>query len=204
LPGRLAAELKRRFAYAIDPNFQGFIPVFAAASILHPEFCRLLPEGLIKAGKEEIARWINRLSANEVPNPVSIPTSSRFSRLATQRLSIEDPRSAWKRLVDLKYSQLKFSFSYFENYLSLISSPIACDDLYKFWQANRTNFPMLATVAYQILPAPATSSSCERDFSFAGLFTESRKSNISPATLNAKIILAANKTLIKMLDPIEL
>jgi len=74
--------------------------------------------------------------------------------------------------------------------------------VYKVWQSNREVLSVLATVALQILPAPATSSSCERDFSFAGLFTESRKSNISPENLNAKIFLAANKNLIRILDPI--
>jgi len=75
-------------------------------------------------------------------------------------------------------------------------------EVFKYWQSNREVYSDLATVALQILPAPATSSSCERDFSFAGLYTESRKAGLSPENLNAKLLLAANKDLIRTLDPI--
>ena len=96
----------------------------------------------------------------------------------------------------------KILFSVIENYLTLIDTIEEGVDVYSFWHNNSGIFPELSTVAFQILPAPSTSSACERDFSFASLFTESRRANISPENLNAKILLAANKDINKLLDPI--
>lgn len=86
--------------------------------------------------------------------------------------------------------------------MGLVESSHESVDVYQFWCSNSAILPRLSDVALKILPAPATISSCERDFSFAGLFVESRKANLSPENLNAKILLAANKELIKALDPI--
>jgi hypothetical protein len=93
-------------------------------------------------------------------------------------------------------------FSDFAKYES-ISTLSPSEDPYQFWTGVGSHVPKLASVALQLLPAPATSSSCERDFSFTGVFTSSRKSQLSPENLNAKIILAANEELIELLDPIE-
>jgi len=94
------------------------------------------------------------------------------------------------------------SFSLLEKYFTLVESMKEPAEVFNFWQSNRSALSELSTIALQVLPAPATTSSCERDFSLAGLFTESRKANLSPDNLNAKIILTANKGLIKTLDPI--
>jgi hypothetical protein len=60
--------------------------------------------------------------------------------------------------------------------MNLAASSQEVDDVYSFWQANQVTLSKLSIVALQILPAPATSSSCERDFSFAGAFTDPEKS----------------------------
>lgn len=84
-----------------------------------------------------------------------------------------------------------------------MSSSDKSDDPYKFWAMHKGSFRNLSMVAQQILSAPATSSSCERCFSMANIFVEPHKSNISPETLNAKLILATNKDLIQQFDLIE-
>jgi len=94
------------------------------------------------------------------------------------------------------------SFSSFNTYIGMIQS-IKSDDPYEFWAANKDSLRSLSIVAKQILSAPATSSSCERCFSFAGIFTELRRSKLSSSSLNAKLILAANKGIIHQLDPIK-
>lgn len=76
------------------------------------------------------------------------------------------------------------------------------EDPYAFWTANKDSFGGLSKIAQQILSAPGTSSACERYFSMTGLFTEARKSNISPENLNAKLILAANKDIIQKFSPL--
>jgi len=93
-------------------------------------------------------------------------------------------------------------FSSFNTYMGIVGS-INSDDPYEFWAANKDNLRDLSTVAQQILSAPATSSSCERCFSFAGIFTEPRRSNLSRDSLNAKILLAANKGIIQQFNPLE-
>jgi hypothetical protein len=207
LPTTLATDIRRRFSYAINPSdSENFVPGFAASSILHPQYFALLPSDLFEAGRNEIEVWITRLPIEEPKNEPILTTHCGLSLLDVlpkQRSKITRPLSI--ELVNLdcgSNNDILFS-SLFEKYEERISEYQNCEGgIYEFWQSNRSALSKLATVALQLLPAPATTSSCERQFSFAGLFTESRKANISPKNLESKLILAANKDLIEQLDPI--
>jgi hypothetical protein len=207
LPTTLDTDIRQRFAYAINPSdSKNFVPGFAAASILHPQHFAFLPDDLFEAGRDEIEVWISRLPKEQPKEEPILSThcgSSLFDVLPKQRSTITRPLSV--ELVNLdcgSNNDILFS-SLFEKYEEHISGYQNCEGgLYEFWQSNRSALSKLAIVAFQILPTPATTSSCERQFSFAGLFTESRKANISPKNLESKLILAANKDLIKKLDPI--
>jgi hypothetical protein len=94
-------------------------------------------------------------------------------------------------------------FSIIDKYTSIAESASPIEDIYAFWKSKETSLGRLVTVAKQLLPAPGTSSSCERDFSYTTLFTEARKANTSPLLLNSKLILAANMELINCFDPID-
>jgi hypothetical protein len=93
-------------------------------------------------------------------------------------------------------------FSLIDKYVLLTEEPPAIDEIYAFWTSKEASLGKLAIVAKQLLSAPATSASCERDFSIAGLFTDARRSNTSARLLNAKIIHATNRELIDKLDPL--
>lgn len=86
MPSTLAEKIRRRFAYAIDMNSDKFMPVFSAATVLHPEFCAYLPKKFFDVGKEEIDKWIKRLPPKASTQPASTPARqlSMFSRLSSQ------------------------------------------------------------------------------------------------------------------------
>lgn len=96
---KLAQELRRRFAYAIDKDSLKFSPILASGTILNPKICALLPKDLFDAGKKEIERWFFRIQTSTVlENPVPINSSMPFDRLAAkQRLVVTEPSSELNR-----------------------------------------------------------------------------------------------------------
>lgn len=89
MPKLLAKEIRRRFAYAIDENSVKFMPILSAATMLHPNYCNLLPDNLFETGKKELKVWINRVPPQEQAAPNSVRQSTPFNRLSNQRSSIE-------------------------------------------------------------------------------------------------------------------
>jgi hypothetical protein len=83
LPKKLAEELKRRFAYALDPSVKDFSPFPAAATFLNPEYYRLLSPDLCSKASVEISKWLERIPANE-DRPPPISSTNFFSRLLTR------------------------------------------------------------------------------------------------------------------------
>jgi hypothetical protein len=94
------------------------------------------------------------------------------------------------------------NFSAFNKYIKDASIKDYSDP-FDFWNSNLTDdFKELSTVALQILSIPATNSFYENGFSPAGIFEKSKKFGICPTTLNAKLILTANQSILEALDPI--
>jgi len=98
LPIKLATEVRRRFAYAIDQKFSKFSPILSAATILHPKFCLLLPKDLFEAGKNEIGKWIMRIPTRDIPAPTPSIQSGPFARLSQQQArSVPTATTPWNR-----------------------------------------------------------------------------------------------------------
>ena len=72
-------------------------------------------------------------------------------------------------------------------YLATAASEVS--DLLEFWKKARTMWPALASVARGILSVPATSTPSERSFSVAGRTLETRRSRLSPDTVDELLFL---------------
>ncbi len=67
----------------------------------------------------------------------------------------------------------------------------------KFWERNKVRLSRLYAVALQMLAIPATSAPVERMFSQAGLSASGQRNNITPALVEAEVLLRYNKSLLK-------
>lgn len=75
-----------------------------------------------------------------------------------------------------------------------VFSAISCDvdNLMCFWASLKRQLPLLAEVARNTLYIPATSARNETNFKNASTRSEKRRSNISPITLEASLLVQEN------------
>jgi len=62
-------------------------------------------------------------------------------------------------------------------------------DPLQFWLENESTYPLLASLAYDILSIPASSTPVERLFSTAGLVSSGRRNRISDRSLEREVML---------------
>lgn len=69
-------------------------------------------------------------------------------------------------------------------------------DCAQFWMDNKRRFSTLYETALQYLSIPATSASCERLFSAAGLSTKKNRTTIGPRLLEAETCAKFNRKVV--------
>lgn len=72
-------------------------------------------------------------------------------------------------------------------YLEALREPKACD-IVSYWKLNKLRFPRLYKLAMTVLPLQATSVSCERAFSAAGLVDTPRRNKLSTDSFGANML----------------
>ncbi|KAI4822674.1 hypothetical protein KUCAC02_008206 [Chaenocephalus aceratus] len=77
-------------------------------------------------------------------------------------------------------------------YLDLIDNQ-ASDPCFKFWQQNKSQFPVLYQVATQVFSIPASSAPIERVFSHGGIFMRPHRARLSCSMLSNLMLLKCNK-----------
>lgn len=73
--------------------------------------------------------------------------------------------------------------------LYLATGDANCDDILKWWKDHSETFPLLSSIAREVLCVPATSAACERNFSLAGLVITNRRTNISSENVNDLLVI---------------
>ncbi|KAL6585087.1 hypothetical protein OROMI_004376 [Orobanche minor] len=82
-----------------------------------------------------------------------------------------------------------------ENYLTtfdlgaLERGPNGNNNLLKWWAKRSTIFPVVATIAKEILVVPASTVSVERAFSTGGYILDERRSRLTPQNLEAHALM---------------
>ncbi|KAI4800252.1 hypothetical protein KUCAC02_013381 [Chaenocephalus aceratus] len=69
----------------------------------------------------------------------------------------------------------------------------ASDPCFKFWQQNKSQFPVLYQVATQVFSIPASSAPIERVFSHGGIFMRPHRARLSCSMLSNLMLLKCNK-----------
>lgn len=72
-------------------------------------------------------------------------------------------------------------------YLDALREPQACD-IVNYWKLNKPRFPRLFKLAMTVLPVQATSVSCERTFSAAGLVDTPRRNKLSTESFGSNML----------------
>lgn len=70
-------------------------------------------------------------------------------------------------------------------------------DVLRFWKKHNESLPLLANVAKKFLCIPATSTSSERAFSFAGLLISARRNQLHPRNVERTLFIHDNYDLAK-------
>lgn len=73
-----------------------------------------------------------------------------------------------------------------KSYLDSLREPQQCN-IVNYWQLNQPRFPKLYKLAMTLLPLQATSVSCERTFSAAGLVDTPRRNRLSTESLGSNM-----------------
>jgi hypothetical protein len=70
-------------------------------------------------------------------------------------------------------------------------------DVYSWWERHRDRFPTFYLLAQQVLTIPATSASCERQFSKAKRLKNRSRWSLKPLKLGAMVVVAENRDLVQ-------
>ncbi|KAL6522007.1 hypothetical protein OROMI_031884 [Orobanche minor] len=128
-------------------------------------------------------------------SPVNIPTSSSISSYG---FAIPDLGEWNAYQEDLSRKRTRYqsnAYQELENYLStfelgaLERGPDGNNNLLKWWAKRSTIFPVVATIAKEILAVPASTVSVEQAFSVGGYILDERRSRLTPQNLEAQALL---------------
>ena len=77
-------------------------------------------------------------------------------------------------------------------FLSLLTTSERLDPI-SFWTENEANYPLLSSLACDMLCIPASSAPVERTFSTAGESTSGRRNRLSDKNLKREVLIRKNK-----------
>ncbi|KAL6575539.1 hypothetical protein OROHE_000916 [Orobanche hederae] len=128
-------------------------------------------------------------------SPVHIPSSSSISSYG---FAIPDLGEWNAYQEDLSRKRTRYqsnAYQELENYLTtfdlgaLERGPDGNNNLLKWWAKRSTIFPVVATIAKEILAVPASTVSVEQAFSVGGYILDERRSRLTPQNLEAQALL---------------
>ncbi|KAL6538338.1 hypothetical protein OROGR_012326 [Orobanche gracilis] len=128
-------------------------------------------------------------------SPVHIPSSSSTSSFG---FAIPDLGEWNAYQEDLSRKRTRYqsnAYQELENYLStfdlgaLERDTDGNNNLLKWWAKRSTIFPVVATIAKEILAVPASTVSVEQAFSVGGYILDERRSRLTPQNLEAQTLL---------------
>ena len=80
-----------------------------------------------------------------------------------------------------------------ERYFSSVVTLPEKEDPVTFWISNESIYPLLSSIAIDLLCIPASSAPVERTFSIAGDSTSGRRNRLSDANLEREVLIRKNR-----------
>ena len=193
-------ELERRFEYITNPLATNFDPLFVMCTYLNLGYRDVLNDDQVAAAKRNLVKLIqpsshgeqqSREKSPDVESTTSEePPSKKFKRLkellSEKRKAKEDTIQNSSRSEEnielIKYSQ------------QILDDSTAIDeDPFIFWQKNQKIYPLISSVALDLLSIPPSTAPVERIFSTGGEATTGRRNRLTDFNLEREILIRQNK-----------
>ena len=196
----LQSELKHRFRKCTDPSDPNHEPLFLIAAMLDPRYKILLNPIQTQAAKKELLIELKEAAGNNG----SSGSSGDGASPAHPAEELEEPRP--KRFCHLsrlleekvkegiqKEAKAPPGQQQLEQYVQTVHQLPEDFDPLQFWIENEATYPLLATVAVDVLAIPGSSAPVERVFSTAGESTSGRRNRLADKNLEREVLLRKNK-----------
>ena len=195
----LLTEFKCRFRNLTDPSHPDHDPLFLASTLLDPRYRLLLNPNQITSAKAHLMNLLKDHSESsesssatqspKSPADAKEPPTKRFCHLASvleQRLQEDMKKQGKKQPGEQEL----------ETYMATCHSLPERVDPVTFWIEQENMYPLLATLAVEVLTMPASSTPVERVFSTAGESSGGKRNRLSNKHLEREVLLRKNKAYI--------
>ena len=193
----LLVELKRRFRKYTDPSDPDHEPLFLMATILDPRYKLVINRVQAESTKKKILKELKESNGNNgASGSPSTPTLSPEE-------AVEPPMKRFHHLSRLLEEKVKEGIQEvaksppgkqeLENYLQNFQPLSEEIDAVQFWIDAEKTYPLLPSIAVDILTIPAASTPIERVFSVAGESTSGKRNRLADKNLEREVLLRKNK-----------
>ena len=195
----MLVELKHRFKKFTDPSDFGYDPLFLVCTLLDPRYRLLLNRNQSDSAKEHLLKLLKEESENggsdSSPSPHSPavggtqeeePPMKRFCHLS--RILEQKLKDDFKKVAKRPPGELEV-----EQYLSSGHSLPHEEDPIPFWIEQEKKYPLLASLAVDMLVIPGSSAPIERTFSTAGESSSGKRNRLTDKNLEREVLLRKNK-----------
>ena len=192
----LHAELIRRFRKLTHPDDPDYEPIYLVSTMCDPQYRLLLNATQADSAKVELLRYLN-----EANNEGSTSSSSAVSGESEIEEMDEPPKKRFHHVYKVLEEKLKEKATkvkippgkhQLEKYLVDIQTISDDVDPLNFWVEEK-NYPLLSSVAVDVLVIPATSTPIERAFSTACEVTGGKRNRLADKNLEREVLLRKNK-----------
>ena len=198
----LLRELKRRFRKYTDPGDTDHESIFIVATSLDPRYRLLLSAAQLDCVKQELVKKLK-----EAAREKNDASSSSENELTSHDIIVQDceepPTKRFRHLNRIleekwkeglrKTSAIPLEKAEVERYFQTVESVVEKVDPITYWISHEKNYPLLSSVAVDILTIPASSAPIERVFSTAGESTAGKRNRLSDRNLECEILLRRNR-----------
>ena len=198
----LRSELNRRFRKYTDPGDEDFEPIYVVSTLLDPRYKPLINAVQMKSGKDELLRMLKVNDLDSQSSSQSSPIQSSPTPLPEEESPVKKRQrfSYLSKVLEEKLRQGKEKAARephgkqeLERYLDSVPSLGDDDDPLVFWVEQKDAYPLLSTLAADIMCAPASSAAVERIFSTAGEATTGKRNKLTHKNLEREVLIRRNK-----------
>ena len=194
----LQVELNRRFRKYTDPGDECYEPLYIVSTILDPRYKPLINVVQMRSGKDEILRMLrgtngcsdSQSSGRSSPAPQEeggpVKKRQHFNHLSKV---LEDKKRQGKE----KAAKQPHGEQELAHYVESMPSIDDDDDPLSFWVEQKDLYPLLFSLAVDIMSIPGSSAPVERIFSTAGDATIGKRNRLAHTNLEREVLLKKNK-----------
>ena len=199
----LQSELKRRFRKYTDPSDPDHEPLCLMATMLDPRYRLLLNPIQMESTKRQLLVALKEAAGNNGGSNSPSSGAVTVTPVVSQDETEEPPVKRFHHLSKLLQERAREGIEqvaktppgkqelehYLQNFQPLSDQMDAVD----FWVENEKTYPLLSSMAVDILTIPGSSTAVERVFSVAGESTSGKRNRLADKNLEREVLIRKNK-----------